>query len=55
MQSATWAIALLGGAGFVISALVYGALINRRCDLIMKPTKQEKADERAIRTELLHE
>jgi hypothetical protein len=55
MQSATWAIALLGGAGFVISALVYGALVNRRCDLVVKPTKEERAEELAMRRELLHE
>ena len=55
MQSATWALALLGGAGVVISALVYGALINRRCDFVLKPTEQEKADEMAMRRELLHE
>lgn len=55
MDSATWALALLGGAGIVISAVVYGALINRRCDFVMKPTKQEKADELSMRSELLRD
>jgi hypothetical protein len=55
MHSAPWALALLGGAGFIISALVYGALINRRCDLVMQPTKQERADEIAMRKELVHD
>jgi hypothetical protein len=55
MHSANWALALLGGLGIVISALVYGALINRRSDFVMKPTKQEKADEMVIRRELLRE
>jgi hypothetical protein len=55
MHSATWAIALLGGLGIVISALVYGALVNRRCDLLSKSTKQEKADEMAMRRDVLHE
>jgi hypothetical protein len=49
MHSANWALALLGGLGIVISALVYGALINRRSDFVMKPTKQENAEEMAIR------
>lgn len=55
MYSATWALALLGGLGFVISALVYGALLNRRCNLVVKPTKEERADELAVRRELFHE
>lgn len=55
MESASWAVALIAGAGIVISALVYGALLNRRCNLVVKPTKEERADELAIRRELFHE
>lgn len=55
MLSAIWALALIGGATFVVAALVYGALTNRRCDLIMEPSKQEKADELAMRKEWLSE
>jgi hypothetical protein len=55
MHSVTWALTLFGGLGIVLSALVYGALINRRCDFLMKPTKRERADERSMRSELLRE
>jgi heme/copper-type cytochrome/quinol oxidase subunit 2 len=53
MTSATWALALIGVAAIVISALVYGAILNRRFNRNRdaKPIKQDTPYEKFWRKE----